>query len=389
MLVDPPASRDEVVDLLDQLVRIESVTPWLIPTGSGERTIAEFMARWLDGLGLEITLDEVVDGRPNLLARLRGTGGGPTLCLNAHTDTVGFEGWADRALDPWVDGDRMYGIGAVDDKAGCVAALIAIRDLARSGLALRGDLLIALVIDEEGVSAGTEHLVAHHQMDAAIVIEPSALPAVVTEHQGFGWIDIIVHGKAAHGSSPEEGVDAIVHMAEVITGLHQLDEREWKANPSAMNGRTVFHTGTIRGGTDYATYPSSVSLGIEIGSQPGETLADRVADIEGIFAEVAERHPTFRGEVVVKLDRDPFVGAGYENLYAALDSAAEEVLGRPLVREGLNAWTDAALLQAAGVPTVLIGSLGENLHAPYEWADIPELLKLIDLLKSAIVTYLA
>lgn len=75
MLVDPPASRDEVVDLLDQLVRIESVTPWLIPTGSGERTIAEFMARWLDGLGLEITLDEVVDGRPNLLARLRGTGG--------------------------------------------------------------------------------------------------------------------------------------------------------------------------------------------------------------------------------------------------------------------------------------------------------------------------
>ena len=181
MLVDPPASRDEVVDLLDQLVRIESVTPWLIPTGSGERTIAEFMARWLDGLGLEITLDEVVDGRPNLLARLRGTGGGPTLCLNAHTDTVGFEGWADRALDPWVDGDRMYGIGAVDDKAGCVAALIAIRDLARSGVALRGDLLIALVIDEEGVSAGTEHLVAHHQMDAAIVIEPSALPAVVTE----------------------------------------------------------------------------------------------------------------------------------------------------------------------------------------------------------------
>ena len=381
-------SRDEIVTLLDQLVRIESVTPSLIPTGSGERRVAEFMADWLDGLGLEITLDEVVDGRPNLLARLRGTGGGPTLCINAHTDTVGFGGWADKALDPWIEGDRMYGIGAVDDKAGCAAAMIAIRDLAVSGISLRGDLLIALVIDEEGVSAGTEHLVAHHAMDAAIVIEPAALPVAVTEHQGFGWIDVIVHGKAAHGSSPDAGVDAIVHMAEVIRGLHELDEREWKGNPSAMNGRTVFHTGTISGGTDYATYPSRVVLGIEIGSQPGETMADRVADIEGVFADVTSRYPTFRGEVEVRLDREPFVGVGYEALYAALESASLEVLGKPLERQGMNAWTDAALLQAAGIPTVLIGSLGDNYHAPYEWADIPELVQLTEHLKVAIVKFL-
>jgi acetylornithine deacetylase/succinyl-diaminopimelate desuccinylase-like protein len=388
MFVEPHVSRDEIVTLLDQLVRIESVTPWLIPTGSGERQVAEFMAAWLDGLGLEVTLDEVVDGRPNLLARLRGTGGGPTLCINAHSDTVGFGGWADKALDPWIDGDRMYGIGAVDDKAGCAAALIAIRDLAKSGIPLRGDLLIALVIDEEGVSAGTEHLVANHQMDAAIVIEPAALPMAVTEHQGFGWIDVVVYGKAAHGSSPDVGVDAIVHMAEVVKGLHELDEREWKGNPNQMNGRTVFHTGTIQGGTDYATYPSKVTLGIEIGSQPGETMADRVADIEAIFAEVTSRYPTFHGEVDVKLDRDPFVGEGYEVLYAALDAAALEVLDKPLDRQGMNAWTDAALLQAAGIPTVLIGSLGDNLHAPYEWADIPELIQLTELLKTAIVNFL-
>ncbi|MCX6433376.1 MAG: M20/M25/M40 family metallo-hydrolase [Actinobacteria bacterium] len=291
-------------------------------------------------------------------------------------------------LDQLIEGDRMYGIGAVDDKAGCAAAMIAIRDLATSGIPLRGDLLIALVIDEEGVSAGTEHLVAHHTMDAAIVIEPAALPVAVTEHQGFGWIDVIVHGKAAHGSSPDAGVDAIVHMAEVIRGLHELDEREWKGNPSAMNGRTVFHTGTISGGTDYATYPSRVVLGIEIGSQPGETMADRVSDIERIFADVTSRYPTFRGEVEVRLDREPFVGVGYEALYAALESASLEVLGKPLERQGMNAWTDAALLQAAGIPTVLIGSLGDNLHAPYEWADIPELVQLTELLKIAIVNFL-
>jgi acetylornithine deacetylase/succinyl-diaminopimelate desuccinylase-like protein len=389
-------NRDELVALLDQMVRIESVTPWLIPTGSGEQAVAEFIAGWLaaQDVGIEVELDVVADGRPNLLARLRGVRPGPTLCLNAHSDTVGYDNWADEALTPRIDGNRMYGLGAVDDKSGCVAALITLRDLARAQavgeVALAGDVLVACVIDEEGVSSGTEHLVAHHAMDAAIVIEPMALPIAVTEHQGFGWIDVVVHGRAAHGSTPDEGIDAIVHMAEVIRRLHDLDEREWRPKPDARNGRTVFHTGTIRGGTDYATYPSEVTLGIEIGTQPGETLADRVRDIEQIFDEIRrDTFPGFRGEVVVKLDRDPFRGEGYERLYAAMDEAANDVLGRPLDQQGMNAWTDAALLQAAGVPTILIGPLGGNLHAPQEWADLSELLALTELLEATVVRFLS
>jgi len=255
---------------------------------------------------------------------------------------------------------------------------------------LAGDILVALVIDEEGISIGTEHLVAHHagEIDLAINLEPDGSHTIFGEHQGFGWIDIVVHGVPAHGSAPDKGVDAIVHMAEVITRLHRLDETRWKPNPDPKNGRTVFHTGTISGGTDYATYPNQAVLGIEIGTQPGETLADRVAEIEAIFDEVKQSEPRFRGEVNVRLDRDPFTGEGNEALLAALGDATEAVNGVRSPVTGLNAWTDAALFQSAGIPTVLFGPEGGNYHAAEEWVSIPDLIATTEILRRALVTLL-
>ncbi len=384
-----PVTQAEAVELLSAMVRIESVTPWLIPTGSGEREIAAFIAEWLADTGAEIEIVEVEPGRPNVLARLRGTGGGPTLCLNAHSDTVGYANWPDEALVPRIDGDRMYGLGAADDKSGCAAGMLVLRSLARSGPRLRGDLLVACVADEEGVSIGSEHLARRGGIDASIVIEPLSTDVLVVEHQGFGWIDVITHGVAAHGSAPEQGVDAIVHLAEVISRLHRLDLEVFTRHPSTMNGRTVFHTGTVIGGTDYATYPNRATLGIEIGTQPGEHLSDRVAEIEAIFAEVAKAEPGFRGEVAVRLDRDPFLAQGHERLQEVLVSAMTEVLGRPPEITGLNAWTDAALMQAAGIPTLLIGPTGGNFHAPGEWLAVSEFMKLCAILEQATIGFLS
>ncbi len=373
--------------LLADLVRIESVTPWLIPDGSGERAVAEAMAAWLSDLPVEVTLDEIEPGRVNLIARLPGTGGGSTLGINAHADTVGFANWADRALEPAIEGDRMVGLGVADDKSGCAAGMLALRSIVESGARLRGDVLLACVADEEGVSIGSEDLVRRHTMDACIVIEPDALPNAIVEHQGFGWIDVIVHGRAAHGSAPQDGIDAIVHMAEVVARLDRLDRQTYAATSGSRTGKTVFHTGTLEAGTDYATYPSRAVLGIEIGTQPGEHLSDRVREIEGIFAELAVTLPGFRGEVDVQLDREPFLAEGHETLLAALDGAATGVIGRPFEPVGLNAWTDAALMQAAGIPTVLIGSAGGNFHAPDEWASISELGQLARIVDATARTF--
>ena len=125
-------------------------------------------------------------------------------------------------------------------------------------------------------------------------------------------------------------------------------------------------------------------LGIEIGTQPGEHLSDRVREIEAIFHEVREVRPDFRGEVDVKLDREPFRAEGHEDLLAALDAAATEVIGTPFEQQGLNAWADSGLMQAAGIPTVMIGSAGGNFHAPDEWASISELAQLSNIVEGAV-----
>ena len=378
----------EVEELLSDLVRIDSVTPWLIPDGAGEGAIARFMADWLAPLGVEVELEEVEPGRPNLVARLPGTGGGRSLCLNAHSDTVGYANWADRALVPERRGDRLIGVGVADDKASCAVGLLALRDLARSGSRLRGDVVLACTIDEEGSSIGTVDLVRRHTYDGAIVLEPEKVELVVVEHQGFGWLDIIVHGKPAHGSAPDDGIDAIVHMAQVVDGLAALDAR-FKANPDPRNGRTVLHTGTIAGGTDYATYPSRAVLGIEIGTQPGETMAARVADIEAIFTDCRGRLAGFSAEIRIAVERDPFKAEGHEPLLAAARAAGQRTLGRPLQEAGLNAWTDAALMQAAGIPTILFGPTGGNYHAPDEWVSLPTCVQAVEIVTATAAEFCA
>ena len=383
-------SREESIALLENLVRIDSVTPWLIPGGAGEGEVARYMRDWLTDIGLEVTLEEVEPGRPNVLAWLRGAHPGPTICLTAHSDTVGYAGWADTALHPVIEGDKMFGIGVADDKGGCAAAMLAAKELVAIRDQLAGNVLVALAVDEEGISIGTEHLVAHHahEIDMAIELEPEGTHVLFSEHQGFGWMDIVVHGVPAHGSAPDKGVDAIVNMAKVITRLHEIDRTVWTPNPDPKNGRTVFHTGTIHGGTDYATYPGEVVLGIEIGSQPGETMANRVAEIEQIFADLKAEDPKFSGEVRVKLDRDPFTGQGNEALLAALSDATEVVNGKRPEITGVNAWTDAALLQSAGIPTVLCGPLGGNFHAAGEWISLPDLVASAEILHRAVRTLL-
>jgi len=383
-----PVNEREVEELLSDLVRIDSVTPWLIPDGAGEGNIARFIADWLAPLGVKVELEEVEPGRPNLVARLPGMGGGRSLCINAHSDTVGYANWADRALVPERRGDRLIGVGVADDKSGCAVGLLAMRDIARSGSRLRGDVVLACTIDEEGSSIGTTDLVRRHSYDGAMVLEPHEVELVVVEHQGFGWLDIIVHGKPAHGSAPDEGIDAIVHMAQVIDGLAALDGR-FKGQPDPRNGRTVLHTGTIAGGTDYATYPSRAILGIEIGTQPGETIAARVADIEAIFADCRARLPGFAAEIQIQVERDPFKAEGHETLLAAAHTASTRTLGHPLREVGLNAWTDAALMQAAGIPTILFGPTGSNYHAPDEWVSLSSCVQAVEIVTATATDFCA
>ena len=381
---------NEMVSLLSDLVRIDSVNPWLVPGGAGEGEIGDYIAHWLEPLGLEVKLDEVEEGRSNLIAHLPGTGGGRSLCLYAHLDTVGYANWEDRALVPQVEGDRLYGLGAVDDKGHCAVAMLVLKSLVECGVRLRGDLIVALLADEEGTSSGTMHFVKHYNPDAAIIMDsPSGPLKVIVTHQGFGWFDIVAKGKAAHGCEPEIGVDAIAHMAEVIVRLQQLNRGKFALSPHPLNGKVVFHTGTIAGGTDYATYPDWCKVGLEIGFQPGETVDDYIAEIEDVLQEVKSTYPNFSGDVRLNLARPPFEAQRHQELWKVLSEEIEYLYGQPPEAVGLNTWADTALFQEAGVPSLMIGATGANLHSPDEWVSLTDLAKLKEIIEATVKRYCA
>jgi succinyl-diaminopimelate desuccinylase len=384
-----PTNIDEVTQLISELVKIDSANPWLIPGAKGENEVSDYIARWLGPLGIDVWQDEVEGGRKNLIAVRRGIGGGKSLVFNAHIDTVGYANWNDEALIPRIEGERMYGLGSADDKGHCAAGMLAIKELVESRALLRGDVWLAMTIDEEGTSSGTMDFCRRYHPDGAIVLEAGGLNNICVTSQGFGWLDIVVHGRAAHGSAPDIGIDSILHMAEVVTRLHRLDVEKFASSAHPLNGKTVFHTGTIQGGTDYATYPSQCLLGIEIGTQPGETIQSRIDEINKIFQEIKSLYPDFYGEVKINLDRNPFYTQGSEDLWRILSGEIERVTGNPVRRVGVNAWGDAALFQEAGIPTLELGANGANFHAPQEWVFLPDVLKLVEILQATARAYCA
>jgi acetylornithine deacetylase len=359
-------------DLLAQLVAIDSRNPALAHDGPGEAAIAEVVAMFLRAAGLAVELAEPQPGRPSVIGRLPGAGGGRVLLLNAHMDTVGF-GAMDAPLVPRVEEGRLYGRGAYDMKGGLAAVLVAAATLAR-GERLRGDLIVTTVADEEHASIGTEAVLAHLQAagvraDGAIVTEPTDLQLCVA-HKGFAWAMITTHGRAAHGSRRADGIDAIAHMGRVLVALERLDD-ELQARPAhPLLGHGSLHASLIDGGTELSTYPARCVLQLERRTLPGETARSVAGEIAAILDRLRDDDPRFSAEAELTLFRPPLETATSEPIVAALAGAAAHALGAPPPLVGATFWMDAALLSAAGIPTAIFGPRGAGPHADVEWADL-------------------
>src|SRR5438046_1500608 len=202
---------NDIVELAARLVAIDSVNPALVLGGAGERRAAAAVAEWCEARGLEVEL--VGDERPSVVALRRGSGGGRSLLLNGHLDTVGVAGM-DAPFEPRIEDGRLYGRGSYDMK-GALAALLAAAARAEN---LRGDVIVTAVADEELASVGTESVLERVRADAAIVVEPTDLQLAVA-HRGFVGFELETAGVAAHGSRPDPGVDAIVKMGPVLVPL--------------------------------------------------------------------------------------------------------------------------------------------------------------------------
>jgi acetylornithine deacetylase/succinyl-diaminopimelate desuccinylase-like protein len=343
------ARAEDLADLICELVRIESVNPDLVPSGSGEGQIAGFAAAWLERAGLEVEIVEPKPGRPSVVGVKRGSGGGKSLMLNAHMDTVGAGGMKD-AFTPVVRDGRVYGRGAYDMKASLAAIMLTAREAPK----LKGDLIITAVADEEVASLGTSAVLEKYHADYCIVTEPTELRLCLA-HKGFVWLEVEIKGVTAHGSRADLGVDAIALMGPVLTHILDLQNTLKAGLRHPLLGTGSIHASLIEGGQELSTYPSRCVVKIERRTIPGEDWSNEIEGarllLERLPSELAPDH---------LLSRTVAEAAGNQ----------EQI--------GVAYWMDMALTNAAGIPTLAYGPSGGGEHADIEWVDLDSVGKCVD-----------
>ncbi|HKX19221.1 MAG TPA: ArgE/DapE family deacylase [bacterium] len=371
----PPRVRPEaVVELVERLVAVPSVNPLLVPGGSGEAEIAETLAGACRALDLEVSVDEALPGRPNVVAVLRGSdpGRGRSLLLNGHTDTVGAAGM-EAPFSPVRRGDRLFGRGAYDMKASLAAMVGAVAAFREAGAVPLADVILTFAVDEEYLSAGTEAIARRYRADGAIVTEPTAMRLCLA-HKGFVWARIRTEGRAAHGSDPVAGVDAIAHMGRVLAAIDRLDREVLPRTVHPLVGRPSLHASLIQGGEGLSTYPPACTLDVERRTLPGETRDGVERELTAIVDGLRAEDPALQATVEITGSRPGLEVRPDAPIVRALESACRHVTGRRPPHIGVAYWCDAALLAQRGVPTVVFGPSGEGAHAAVEYVDLPSVV---------------
>jgi acetylornithine deacetylase len=365
---------DEVraIDLLKQLVRIDSVNPSLVLGAKGEAEIAEYLSDWMRSLGLKTHLDTVTPGRCNAVGVLKGVGGGKRLMLNGHTDVVGADYMTMPPFEPVIKEGKMYGRGTFDMKGGLVSSLAALKAVIDSGVELKGDVVVAAVCDEEYASIGTEHAAANYPVDAAIIGEATSLQ-ILRCHKGFAWVEVETRGLAAHGSAWNKGVDAVVKMGKVLSGLEQLDA-DLKKKTHPLMGPASVHASIIEGGLELSTYPDKCILRLERRLISGEDRKTVEQEMEFLLNSIAEADPKFKASYDISFYRGSMDVPESSEINQVLKECSKELLGFTPVFVGSGGWLDTQILWERGTPAVSYGPTGDGAHAAVEWVDLESVI---------------
>jgi acetylornithine deacetylase len=370
---------DPTITLLRDLISIDSVNPLLVPGAAGEREIGEFVANQLRPAGVDVQVQPVADRRANVVGVIEGQQAGRTLMLCGHMDTVGVTGM-DSPFDPVQKDGRIFGRGSQDMKGGLAAMMSAILHLARTGALSAGRVILAAVIDEEYASSGADALVKQWKADAAVVGEPTDMKIAVG-HKGFEWVEITTEGIAAHGSRPADGRDAIMRMGRVLSRLEQLDRELQSRNPHPIHGTASLHASLIDGGHELSTYPDRCTLKMERRTIHGEPNHCGLEEAKRVIEALHSEDHEFKASAKPLFSRPPYLTP-----FAAGNELAKRIAtnitrggGQP-VTGGMSFWTDAAILGASGIPSVVFGPGGAGLHSVSEYVVAEDVLTCRDAL---------
>ena len=377
---------EELLHLLQEMIRIDSVNPDLSPESRGESKLADYLGAYMASFGLEVHYQEFAKGRKQAIGILRGTGGGKSLMFNGHIDTVGI---IDMDIDPFggeFKEGKVYGRGSMDMKSGVAAMIQATKAIAESGQQLKGDIIVACVGDEEYLSKGTEKLLEAFRADAAIVTEPTDME-VMLAHKGFVWTNFSIHGKAAHGSRPEVGKDAILEASYLLAELLKWENEELPKRSHPLLGRPSLHASIIKGGTEISVYPHLCQLSVEWRTLPGEDMDFVEEQVKEILSRAKAQFPQLEIEYEMEFERKPLEVSQDAEVVKLLDQSFQQSLKKAPEYSGIAFWTDAALLAESGIPSVIFGPAGKGLHGAVEYVDFQSVEDCVEILRKTAVEF--
>jgi len=367
------------VDLAAALIGIDSVNPSLVAGAAGEAHIASVLAERLEAAGYAVQLLAAASDkrRVSVVAERAGSRRGRTVVLNGHLDTVGVDGMPDP-FAPRIEHGRMTGRGASDMKGGVAGLVVAAERLAAADAP--GTLIIALVADEEDAGIGAETVLQHLaargvQPDLCVIGEPTWLDIAVA-HRGYAVVEVTLHGRAAHSSQPESGIDAARAVGELLTSIAAADDalRRRARHPLLPHGSLM--ATVVRAGSTPFTIAATAEVVVERRTIPGEAAADALAEVRALVDDVTARTPGLTADVRLTHAREAWQAdaAGSVAEFTALLGEALVAAGsKPPTPVGEPYWMESALWQAAGVPTVVCGPAGGGLHAIDEWVEVAQL----------------
>lgn len=382
------ASLDRVVtqtELLERVIETVRIPSWLGVPGEQEKPVAEYFKALFDAEGIECSVRDIVPGRSNVTARLPGAGGGKTLLLTGHLDTVGLKNMP-RGCEPWLEDGKLYGRGTSDMKGPDVCMSMTLVALKRAGIRLKGDLLFAGVADEEMCSLGTVDLIEQGiHADGAVVGEPTDF-AVCRGHRGLEWYEFHIIGKTVHGGSQSQGVNAITQAMKFVNAVEtELKPRVFAKRHELLKEATL-NVGIIQGGTGLSTVPGDCRVWIDRRFLPYESYDEVGAEFQRIIDRLHAQDPTFQCEMKVMDVSVMKPGFVHMPMETAADHPLVKAAEAAVAAQGkapevtfFPAWTDAGLLNSyAHIPCVVLGpGLLENCHSEREYIPVEHLARAV------------
>jgi acetylornithine deacetylase len=375
---------DDPVELLCALTEINSVNNTLVPGAPGESEIADFIGQWFTDRNFEVTRLEATPGRPSIVACSKGAMTDSKIMLNGHIDTVTIASYEGDGLKAIRKDGNVYGRGTFDMKGGLAAQMVAAHRAVQRGIT--GQVIVAAVSDEEHGNIGTEEVLKHFTADVGVVAEPTMLGLTVA-HKGFVWFDLTINGMAAHGSRHDLGIDAISKAGYALVALDKY-AAELTARPHVKYLETPsVHASIIKGGEEISSYPAQCTIAIERRTVPGETPEGVRAELVAILDEVAANTKDFSYELGGGFTRAPLQVSEEHEIVRLIQNKFQSHTGTPIGFRGEWYWTDAALMNDAGITTVLFGVDGEGAHAAIEWATESSVHIVADVLTAVVVQW--